>query len=169
MPHFSCCYSLPLSKHTGGGDATPAFSGWLVYLQFACESVPPPTPVELSTWQQLLQAFPFLRLLGGVATPAFSSQLVYLQLEWGVPSPSLKVPHPLCYVSFFFQLLIYYSVFFSLFSLGGGQSVQGGYADLFQGCLWEYHVSLSSPVGLLFPSRIGAGIWQYGSSPGFPI
>jgi hypothetical protein len=25
---------LPLSKHTEGGCATPAFSGWLVYLQF---------------------------------------------------------------------------------------------------------------------------------------
>jgi hypothetical protein len=25
--------SFPLSKHTGGGDTAPGFSGWLVYLQ----------------------------------------------------------------------------------------------------------------------------------------
>jgi hypothetical protein len=50
----------------------------------------------------------------------------------------------------FFAVSVYYSVwFFSLFSLGAGQSVQGGYADLAQGCLWEYHVPLSSPGGLL--------------------
>jgi hypothetical protein len=34
--------SLPLSKHTGGGAATPAFLGQLVYLQFAWRSAPPP-------------------------------------------------------------------------------------------------------------------------------
>jgi hypothetical protein len=39
------------------------------------------------------------------------------------PSLVLKVPHPLCYMSFF--VVVYYSVcFFSLFSLGGGRSVQ---------------------------------------------
>jgi hypothetical protein len=31
---LSAIGSLPLSSPTGGGGATPAFSGWLVYLQF---------------------------------------------------------------------------------------------------------------------------------------
>jgi hypothetical protein len=79
VPHFSCCYSIPLSKHTRGGGTTPAFS-------------------------------------------------CLFSLREGMPLPhflELRAPHPLCYMSFFFQLLVYYSVCFFLFSLGGSQSVQG--------------------------------------------
>jgi hypothetical protein len=74
------------------------------------------------------------------------------------PSPTLR---PLCYLSFFFQLLVYYSVwFFSLFYFppGVGSVCPGGYADLAQGCLWEHHMLLSSPRGLLIPGMIGAGV-----------
>jgi hypothetical protein len=59
----------------------------------------------------------------------FFGQLVYLQFCEGVPlshSLDLKAPWPLCYIFFsLFQLLVYYSDFFSFFSLDGGQSVQG--------------------------------------------
>jgi hypothetical protein len=41
--------SFPLSKHTGGGGTTYAFSGWLVYLQFMWEVGLPLSPVELSS------------------------------------------------------------------------------------------------------------------------
>jgi hypothetical protein len=41
--------SFPLSKHTGGGDTTPAFSGWRIYLQFMWEVALPPSPVEFSS------------------------------------------------------------------------------------------------------------------------
>jgi hypothetical protein len=53
------------------------------------------------------------------------------------PSLGLRVPCPLCYMSFFFQLLIIIQfVFFSLFFLSGWGSVcPGGYADLAQDCL----------------------------------
>jgi hypothetical protein len=44
-----------------------------------------------------------------------------------------------------------------------------GYADLSQGCLWEYHMPLSSLGGPLFPSRFRAGIWRHRSPPGFSI
>jgi hypothetical protein len=39
---------------------------------------------------------------GGAATPAFSGQLVYLQFNGEYPphSQELRVPHPLCYMSF---------------------------------------------------------------------
>jgi hypothetical protein len=71
-------------------------------------------------------SFPAPRLLGGCATPAFSGQLVYLLSREGLPLTPLVLggPRPLCYVSFF--VVVYYSVWvFSLFSLGGGQSIQG--------------------------------------------
>jgi hypothetical protein len=65
---------------------------------------------------------------GSGATPAFSGQLVYLKFAWGIaPSPlfGAQGARPsLLRLFFFFQLLVYYSVFF-LFSLGWGQFVQG--------------------------------------------
>jgi hypothetical protein len=54
----------------------------------------------------------------------------------------------------FIVLIAYYSV--SLFSLGKGWSVQGSYAVLAQGCLWEYCVPLSSPCPCL-PKPSGHG------------
>jgi hypothetical protein len=73
--------SLPLSKYTGRGGVTPAFSGRLVYSQFH-ERVPLPH------------------------------------------APELRVPHFLYYVSFFFSAAcLLLSLVFSLFFLGGGQSV----------------------------------------------
>jgi hypothetical protein len=76
----------------------------------------------------------------------------------------------LLHVFFFFQLLVYYSVFFfSFYPPWVGVSLSRGYADLAQGCLWEYRVLLSSPCGLLLPGRIGAGIWRCGSPPGFSV
>jgi hypothetical protein len=41
--------SFPLSKHTGGGDTAPAFSGLLVYLQFTWQVGLSPPPVEFSS------------------------------------------------------------------------------------------------------------------------
>jgi hypothetical protein len=41
--------SFPLSKHIGGGDTAPAFSGLRVYLQFTWEVGLPPSPVEFSS------------------------------------------------------------------------------------------------------------------------
>jgi hypothetical protein len=41
--------SFPLSKHTGGGETAPAFSGLHVYLQFTWEVTLSPFPVEFSS------------------------------------------------------------------------------------------------------------------------
>jgi hypothetical protein len=92
-------------------------------------------------------------------------------LLWGTApphSPELRAPHPLCYMSFF-QLLVYYSDFFSLFFPGWGSVCPEGYSDLTQGCLWEYHMLLSSHGGLLLPRRLGSGIWWPGSTPVFSV
>jgi hypothetical protein len=51
-----------------------------------------------------------------------------------------------------FFVIAYYSVYFSFFP-GWGSVCPGGYADLAQGCLWENHMLLSSPCGLLLPKR----------------
>jgi hypothetical protein len=52
-----------------------------------------------------------------------------------------------------FFVVIAYLV--SLFSLGGVSVCPGGYADLAQGCLWEYRVPLSSPCGPHLPKLSG--------------
>jgi hypothetical protein len=69
-------------------------------------------------------------------------------------SVRVSPPHLLFYVSFLLLLLIIQ--FFSFFP-GWGSVCPGGYADLSQGCLWEYHVPLSSPCGLHLPKW--SGLW----------
>jgi hypothetical protein len=96
----------------------------------------------------LLQAFPFLvaehvppllsspASLWGISPPLFGAQ--------GAPSSLLHV---------FFAVIAYYS-FFSFFP-GWGSVCPGVYANLAQGCLWEYHVPLSSPCGPRLPKLFG--------------
>jgi hypothetical protein len=74
------------------------------------------------------------------AFPAF----VYWKFQWRSASCSFpllqcayKTLPPLLHVPF--QFIVYYSV---LFFQGGGSICPGGYADLFQGWLWEYCVIL---------------------------
>jgi hypothetical protein len=103
------CHAFPFSKHTGGGGATPTFSSWLVYLEFAWESAPPP----------LRWSFPHdnhcfkVSLLQGFWAGAANSCLLWPACLFTVRvrechSPELREPCPLCYISFFFQLLVYY-------------------------------------------------------------
>jgi hypothetical protein len=80
------------------------------------------------------------------------------------PSLELRAPHPLCQVSI--VLISYYSV--SLFSPGGGQSVQGAML------IWPRVVCGNTVYHLahlvcVFPSRLGMGNWWLGGPPGFPI
>jgi hypothetical protein len=119
----------------------------------------------------LLQAFPLL-IAGRVPLllPSPASLFIYSSMRH-CPSPPLwHSGCPTLFITclfFSFQLLVYYSVCF--FSPGWESVYPGGYADLAQGCLWEYHMLLSSPGGLLLPRRLGTGIWQHGSPPGFSI
>jgi hypothetical protein len=91
---------------------------------------------------------------------------------WGSappPLPELREPCPLCYISFFFSCLFMIQFgFFSFFSWLG-VSLSRWLCWSVQGCLWEYCMLLSSPDGLLLPSRLGAGVWQHGSLPGFSV
>jgi hypothetical protein len=139
--------SFPLSKHTGGGGTAPAFSGLRVYLQFTWEVGLPPLSCGVFLPPPLLQAFPLL-VAGWVLPllPSPASLFIYSSPHFdaqGAP-PSL-----LCV---FFIVVVYYSVWFFLCFLWWGSVCPGGYAELAQGCLWEYSVPLSSPGGLLLSS-----------------
>jgi hypothetical protein len=101
----------------------------------------------------LLWSFPptatfqsFSLLVAGRVPPL----LVYLRFCEGFPLPpfmALRVHHPLCYLSFLLLLFII-QLFFLFFFPGWGSVCPGGYGDVAQRCLWEYHVPLSSPFGL---------------------
>jgi hypothetical protein len=80
---------FPLSKHTGGGDTAPTFSGRRVYLQFMWEVGLPPSPVEFSSYRHFYNLYRSW-LLGVCAAPAFSGRLVYLQFREGFPLPPLQ-------------------------------------------------------------------------------
>jgi hypothetical protein len=101
--------------------------------------------VELSSRQPLLQAFLLQGSWAGAAISAFSSWLVYLKFREGLPLPPLW--HSGCPALFATCLLLLLFIHFGFFSFfpGWGSVCPGGYADLAQGCLWEYRVPLSSP------------------------
>jgi hypothetical protein len=66
----------------------------------------------------------------------------------------LKAPHPLWHVSF----CCYWLSFSFSFFPGWGSVCPGSYADLAQGCLWDYYVPLSSPCGPHLPKL--SGCWH---------
>jgi hypothetical protein len=148
--------SFPLSKHIGVCGATHTFSGQHVYLEFTWEVTLPPSPVEFSSHRQFYK----LSCSGCwvcAATPAFSRRLVYLQFCEGFPSPPLWCSGHLALFAmclFCCCCCLFSLVFFSFFP-GWGSVCSGGYADLSQGCLWEYHMPFSSHCGLCLPKLSG--------------
>jgi hypothetical protein len=98
---------------------------------------------------------------GAAAACAFSSRLVYLQFCEGFPSPPsvLRVPCPLCYVSFLLLLIIQ----FLFFPWVGGRSVQGTML------IWPRVVCGSTVYCLahfevhIFPSHLDTGVWWPGT------
>jgi hypothetical protein len=105
-------------------------------------------------------SFPHSWLLG----VCYRSCLLQLACEGFPLSPSseLRVPHPLCYVSFLLFLLI---IQFLFFWPGRGSFCPGGYADLAQDCLWEYHIPPSSPYGPHLPKLSGGSLGALLVSP----
>jgi hypothetical protein len=142
--------SFPLSKHPGGGDTALASSGLCVYLQFMWEVGLSPCPVEFPL-TAIFTSFPVPGCWVWAAAPAFSSWLVVRDF----PSPCLQHSgHPTLFATCLFCCYCLLFSFFSFFP-GWGLVCPGGYADLAQGCLWEYHVPLSSPCSLRFPKPSG--------------
>jgi hypothetical protein len=87
----------------------------------------PPSPVEFSSHHH------FYKLSRSKVAGQVLPLLPYLQFHEGLPYPLFSSQGSLpSLLHVFFVVFVYYSVwFFSLFSLGGGQS-----ADVAQGCLW---------------------------------
>jgi hypothetical protein len=150
--------SFPLSRHTGGGDTAPSFSGLHVYLQFTWEVGLP----------LLLWSFPPTATFTSFPAPAFCGRLIYLQFRGGFSLPTFGAqgapPSLLCV---FFVVTAYYLV--SLFSLGGGWSVQGAMLIWPRVVCGNTACCLAHLVVCIFPSGLVAGVWQCGSPPGFSI
>jgi hypothetical protein len=99
----------------------PSPAGMFIYS--SCGKCPFPRVQWAFLTDPLLQDFP---LQDPLLLPSTADLFIYNSMS-DCPSPpsALRASHPLCYVSVF-VVAIYYSVwFFSLFSLGRGQSVQG--------------------------------------------
>jgi hypothetical protein len=144
----------PLSKHPRGDDTAPTFSGLACLFTARVGSGSSPLSCGAFFPPPLLQAF--VLLVAGCVLLILPSlaQLVYLQFCEGFPSLFFGVqgspPSLLCV---FIVLIAYYSV--SLFFPEWGSVCPGGYADLAQGCLWEYRVPLSSLCDSRLPKPSG--------------
>jgi hypothetical protein len=173
---FSCAGAtvtgFPLSKHTGGVDTAPAFSGLCVYLKLTWEVGLPPSPVEFSYLSHSHKlSHSWLQGARHCSHPLLSGQawLVYLQFQEGFPSsPFGAQGTPPSFPRVLIVLIAFYSV--SPFSLGRGRSVQGAML------IWPRVVCGSNACRLahlvihVFPSRLGAGVWQQPRGPpGFSI
>jgi hypothetical protein len=145
----------------------PAFSAWLVYLQLTWEVVFlrllwsfPPTAAFTS--------FPTLGCWACAAAPAFSRPACLFIVPWGIPLPPFR--HSGCYMSLLhvFFVIAYYSV--SLFSLGGGWSVQGAMLIWPRVVFGSTAYRLAHLVFCVFPSCLDASVWWHRrSAPGFYV
>jgi hypothetical protein len=99
----------------------------------------------------LLQALPLL--IAGHVPPLLPSPAGLL---WGIsPLPLFSTQGALpSLLHVFLVVIAYYSVFFSFFPRWE-LVCPGGYADLAQGCLWEYHILLTPPCGPHLPKPSG--------------
>jgi hypothetical protein len=116
-------------------------------------------------------SFPASGCWACAAAPALSgqAQLVHLQFCEGFTSPTsaLRAPHPLCYMSLLFLLLI---TQFLSFSWVAGRSVQGAMLIWPRVVCGSTAYCLAHLVVHVFPGRLGAGVWQRpGGPPGFSI
>jgi hypothetical protein len=113
----------------------------------------------------LLQAF--LLLVAWLVLLLLSSPAGLL---WRISPPSLFDAQgaPPSLLRVFFVVIAYYSILFSLLFSGWGSVCPGGCADLAQGCLWEYHVLLSSPCGLSLP-KLSLALLSGGGTGAFLI
>jgi hypothetical protein len=88
--------------------------------------------VERATWQPLLQAFPTPRLLGRghcFCLLQLACLFTVRMRECPSPSPEVRAPRPLCYMSFFFCFSaanLYFSLFFFFFPPWAGVSLSRG-------------------------------------------
>jgi hypothetical protein len=125
-------------------------AGVFIYSSHGEWSSPP--PVEFFSHRRFYKLSPLL--IAGCVLPLLPSPAGL----WGIsPLPLFRAqgapPSLLCV---FFVVIAYYSV--SFFWPGRGSFCPGGYADLAQDCLWEYHIPPSSPYGPHLPKLSGGSL-----------
>jgi hypothetical protein len=114
-------------------------------------------------------SFPTPGCRAGAATPVFSGQLVYLQFHERLPLTPLGCSGlPTLFATCLFCCLLF-SLVFSLFSLGGGRSVQGAMLIWPRVVCGSNACRLAHLVVCIFSSGLGTGIWLHRSPPGFSI
>jgi hypothetical protein len=121
----------------------------------------PPSPVESSSHRHFYKLSRSW-LLGGCHHSCLLWPAYLFTIPWGIaPYPLFSAQGALPSLLHVFFVVVY-SVFF-LFFPWVGLVCPGGYADLAQGCLWEYHMPLSSPCGLHLPKQSGSWhlvVWE---------
>jgi hypothetical protein len=120
-----------------------------------------PSPLSGGTFNKIAAviSFPLSKVAGWVLLllPSLAGLLNYSSPEGLLLPHSLGLGHPTLFATFLFSCLFIVQFVFSLFFPPGWGSVcPGGYADLAQHCLWEYHISLSPPGGLRLPKESGS-------------
>jgi hypothetical protein len=110
-------------------------------------------------------SFPAPRCWACAAAPIFSSWLVVRDF----PSLPLRCSrYPVLFAMCLFLLLLLIIQVFFLFSLGGGRSVQGAMLICLRAVCGS--TVLAHLVVCVFPSRLGASIWQWRRiPPGFSV
>jgi hypothetical protein len=143
--------------------AAPA--GWHVFLQLMWEVGLPPSPVDFS-WLCHSHNLSCSWLLGMRLHlhPLRPSPVCLFKFREGFPSPPsvLRAPHPLCYMSLLFLLLITQFLFFPWV---GGLSVQGAMPRVVCGST----VYRLAHLVCVFTSHLDVGVWQPGGPPGFSV
>jgi hypothetical protein len=143
------------------------------YLEFTWGGAPPPLSSGACHTLATVGSLSLTKCTGGVMHSCLLRLARLFTVPWGsAPSPLSRAqgtPSSLLRAFFFSAACLLFSLVFLSFFPGWGSVCPGGYADLSQGCLWEYHMPLSSPGGLLLPSQLGASNWWRRSPPGFSI
>jgi hypothetical protein len=157
------CYKLsPFQAHWGRWHCT-CFLRPVCLFTTHMRSGSSPSPVEFSSYHHFYKLSCSWLLVSGPCSCPLRPGLACL---FTVPGGILLPPTPPSLLCVFIVLIAYYSV--SLFSTGGGPSVQGAML------IWPRVVCGSTAYHLahlvhVFPSHLCTGIWQPMGAPGFSI
>jgi hypothetical protein len=170
VPHFSHFYKpSPLQAHWGRWCHTHLLQLFIYSSHGECPS--PSLRWSMPHFSRCYKLSPLQAHWGRWCHTHLLWSACLFTLPWGTAPPPLSgaegTPPSFLHVFFYSAACLLFRFF--LFFPGWGSVCPEGYSDLAQGCLWEYHVLLSSHGGLLLPSRLGAHIWWRGSPPGFSI
>jgi hypothetical protein len=158
--------AFPFPSTPGGGDTAPLSQACL-FIHSSRGKWVFPLSCGVFLPLPLLQAFPLL-IAGCVLLLLPAGVFVYSSRRDSPPPLFGTHVAPPSLQHVFIVLIAYYSV--SLFSLGGGQSVQGAMLIWPRVVCGSTTYRLAHLVVCFIPSHLGVGIWRWlGGPPGFSI